>query len=242
MNLIKYLLVLLALLNTVNASTINGTPFSCSQDSYLTTSKDLYSLDLNKGNHNTLKMDYTTDSINAIGYNVKDDFIWGWDLTQKKVVRIDANYTTELFNTSVDTSEHDINISSRNGFTSGDVSKDGILYLAKPSLDHKLHRFDLNSGVPIYLGSSVLSDNSIHFGDFAINPIDNYLYTTSNKILYRIDPSNASIDNLGLITGDLMAEDSGYFHSYVFDKDGNMYFYSNSNGKCYSLCASIIKI
>jgi len=208
-----------------------GEQFSCAEESYLTTSNDLYSLNLSNGNNNTLKMNYTTDSINAIGYNVKDNFIWGWDLTKKKVVRIDANYQTNLFETSVDVSEHDISISTKNGFTSGDVSKDGILYLAKPSLDHKLHRFDLNSGVPVYLGADTFSDQTIHFGDFAINPIDNYLYTTADKRLYRIDPSNAHIDDLGLIQGDLTAEDSGYFHSYVFDKDGNMYFYSNSNGK-----------
>ncbi|MCK5855810.1 MAG: hypothetical protein KAG56_11365, partial [Sulfurovaceae bacterium] len=208
-----------------------GEQFGCSQESYLTTSNDLYSLNLSEGNNSTLKMNYTTDSINAIGYNVKDNFIWGWDLTQKKVVRIDANYTTELFETSVDISEHDITIASKNGFTSGDVSKNGILYLAKPSLDHKLHRFDLNSGVPVYLGADTFSNQTIHFGDFAINPIDNYLYTTAYKVLYRIDPSNANIENLGLVQGDLTADDGGYFHSYVFDKDGNMYFYSNDNNK-----------
>jgi len=214
-----------------NTTTPNGEPFSCSQESYLTTSNDLYSLNLTDGNNSSLKMNYTQDSINAIGYNVKDNFIWGWDLTEKKVVRIDANYTTELFETSIDISQHDITNAHKNGFTSGDVSKDGILYLAKPSLDHKLHRFDLNSGVPVYLGSYDLSDNSIHFGDFAINPIDGYLYTTANKILYRIDPNNGNIENLGLVEGDLTATDSGYFHSYVFDRDGNMYFYSNSNDK-----------
>jgi len=208
-----------------------GEPFNCSQDSYLTTSNDLYSLNLTDGNNSILQENYTTDSINAIGYNVKDDFIWGWNLTKKQIVRIDANYTVELFETSVDTSEHDISDSAKNGFTSGDVSKDGILYLAKPSLDHKLHRFDLNSTQPVYLGSYDFNDSTIHFGDFAINPIDGYLYTTANKVLYRIDPSNANIDNLGLVQGDLTSSDSGYFHSYVFDKDGNMYFYSNSNGK-----------
>jgi len=185
---------------------------------------------LTDGSNSSLKNNYTTDSINAIGYNIKDNFIWGWDLTQKKVVRIDANYTIELFETSVDTSEHDISNASKNGFTSGDISKEGILYLAKPSLDHKLHRFDLNSGRPVYLGSNELN-SSIHFGDFAINPIDNFLYTTADKILYRINPNNANVENLGLVQGDLKTTDSGYFHSYVFDKDGNMYFYSNSNGK-----------
>ena len=215
----------------INDDVFVGEPFTCSQESYLTTSHDLYSLNLSDGSNSPLKMNYTTDSINAIGYNVKDNFIWGWDLTQKKVVRIDANYTTELFETSVDVSAHDINNPQKNGFTSGDVSKDGILYLAKPSLDHKLHRFDLNSGVPIYLGSDAFSDQTIHFGDFAINPIDNYLYTTANKRLYRIDPSNANIEDLGLVQGDLTADDGGYFHSYVFDKNGNMYFYSNDNDK-----------
>jgi hypothetical protein len=209
-------------------NSIKGEPFSCSQESYLTTSNDFYSLNLTNGTNNSLKQNYTNDSINAIGYNVNDNFIWGWDLTQKKVMRLDANYTVTLYDTTVDVSQHDISVVARNGFTSGDVSKAGILYLSKPSLDHKIHKFDLNSTIPIYLGSETLSDTSIHFGDFAINPVDGYLYTTANQVLYRINPSNGNVENLGIITGEI---DNPYFHSYVFDNLGKMYFYSNANNK-----------
>ncbi len=209
-------------------NSIQGVPFNCSEESYLTTSNDFYSLNLTDGTNKSLKQNYTNHSINAIGYNVKDNFIWGWDLTEKKVIRIDANYTVTLYNTAVDTTQHDISISEKNGFTSGDVSKDGILYLSKPSLDHKIHKFNLNSTVPIYMGSATLSDTNVHFGDFAINPIDGYLYTTANQNLYRIHPSTAHVENLGHISGDI---ENAYFHSYVFDNLGRLYFYSNANEK-----------
>ena len=202
-----------------------GAPFSCSSESYLTTgSSSLYSLDLTDGSNEALKNNYSTTHVNAIGYNVKDDFIWGWDRGTQKVMRLDANYTMTTYGTNIPI---DLIVAANTGFTSGDVSKDGILYLAKPSADPRLHKIDLNSGTPVYLGSDTLTtENSVRFGDFAINPKDGYLYTSYNKRLYRISTS-AVVEDLGAINGLVDA----YFHSFVFDVDGNIYFYSNANDK-----------
>ena len=203
----------------------HGVPFSCPSESFLTTgSSSLYSLNLLDGTSYTLKEHYATTHINAIGYNVKDNFIWGWDKGTQKVMRLDANYTVTTYDTSVPI---DLITQANTGFTSGDVSVDGILYLAKPSADPRLHKFDLNSGVPVYLGDvNLTTGNSVQFGDFAINPKDGYLYTSYNGRLYRIS-TDGVVSDLGKINGLV----DYYFHSFVFDRDGNMYFYSNANDK-----------
>jgi hypothetical protein len=207
---------------------IPGKPFSCSEESYLTTfasnKSNLYGLNLGTGESQLYAQKYTSDYINAIGYNVNDNYIWGWNLNKKKVMRLDANNVMTLYDTNVP-------ILSQ-GYTSGDVSKDGILYIAKPSNDHKLHKLDLSSGAPVYIGDVMLSDKKVHFGDFAINPLDGYLYSTDSNRLYRVNLKNGQVEMLGVFRG----PDSFYFHSYVFDNAGNMYFYSDQNsGKIFKL-------
>lgn len=212
---------------TSRDQTVCEVPFSCSEESYLTTFNNLksalFSLNLGTGKSTEINANYTSDSINAIGYNVKDDLIWGWNISAKKVMQLDSQHKVRLYSTTVPTNMF---TDEAPGFTSGDVSVDGFLYLAKPVLDHKLHKFDLNSGRPVYKGEIALSDTSVHFEDFAFNPVDNNIYSTYNQYLYRIDPSDGKVTNLGEFTG----PSDYYFHSYVFDKFGNMYFYSDSNG------------
>ena len=210
-----------------NSNNTPREPFTCGVESYFTTSyasnhTNLYGLDLTNGKSTLIANKYTEDEINAIGYNVNDNLIWGWNITEAKVMSLDANSTMTLYNTTFPTT---IFTETYPGFTSGDVSKDGFLYLAKPALDHKLHKFDLNSGTPVYVGDINLSNTSVHFGDFAINPIDGYLYSSYGENLYRINRSNGQVDYRGKIKG----PSNYYFHSYVFDKTGNIYFYSDEN-------------
>jgi hypothetical protein len=82
------------------------------------------SLDLTTGTATAVNngSSFHPTNINAIGYNIKDGFIWGYDRPNNKVVRIDKDYNVI---------SHTINNLPANFYHSGDVSAEGILYLAE---------------------------------------------------------------------------------------------------------------
>jgi len=196
-------------------------PFSCSKEAYLFTgvsTSDAYTLDLSNGSYELAKQEIQS-RINATGYNIKDNFIWGYDINSHKVIKIDAKYNIVSY---------DIAQLPDASYYAGDVSKDGILYL-KTHNDLKIYKIDLNDETPKYDGYISLVKN-LNFGDFAFNPIDDMLYSISetDSHLYRINPSNGSVTDLGDTS--IPTE----FHTFVFDKVGNLYFYG-SEGKIYKI-------
>jgi len=211
----------------------NGKPFTCDIGTILFNTKEhqsttnFYTVDLATGQHQTVKENFYNHPINAIGYNVVDNYIWGYDLRARKVVRVDKD-------TNVIT--YDIAKLPNNAFYIGDVSKDGILYLANN--DGKVYKVDVNPQSLTYLkylGSIDLSIPNIKIGDFAFNPKDGYIYTVNegridsaprNTDVYQIDPSTGRTVDVGSSGLDLDKVD---FHSYLFDKNGDLYAYGKQN-------------
>jgi len=210
----------------INLST-SSTPFSCSTESYLTSDYNFFSLDFINKTATLIKPNYTTENINAIGYNVNDNLIWGWSRSSKKIIQIDANYRVREFETNI----------PKFDFVAGDVSKDGILYLSgyddtnssHISDNHTIYKVKIENGIPTYLGSVPYSNQNIHFGDYAINPKDNYLYAIDSNSghLFRLNPQTGEANDLEAVSG--LINNQTYFHSYVFDSNGNLYFYSDLN-------------
>ncbi len=203
-------------------------PFTCSSNSYLTSSNDLFSLNFIDKTSTPLKENYTTENINAIGYNVEDNLIWGWSRSSKKIIQIDANYTVKEFDTDIPPFD----------FVAGDISKDGVLYLSgyddsngsESKFDnHTIYQVQIDDGVPTYVGSVSYSNTNIHFGDYAINPKDDHLYAVDSHSghLFRVNPDTGEVNDLEKVSG--LIDNQTYFHSYVFDSDGNIYFYSDQN-------------
>ncbi len=221
--------------------------FSCDEASYLFTSdqqddySDLYTIDLSQGKISSNQR-FGTSHINATGYNIKDNYIYGFEYGNDNsedpdnsyhVVRIDSELNIERFN---------ISGLSKTRFYLGDVSMDGIYYLAnrdEPNANsntlQEIQRVNLStktllSKITLEYGEDM---DSIVTSDFAFNPKDNKLYmvNSSNNQLIRIDPENSQVEELGYV-GDI-----GDTYSVIsfFDVEGNFYFYVNDFERIYKI-------
>ncbi|MFC6095439.1 hypothetical protein ACFPVY_02180 [Flavobacterium qiangtangense] len=154
--------------------------------------------------------------INGVGYNLIDDYIYGFRYNTNQIVRIGAN--------------GDVQLLSINGLTgsypAGDVSDDGVLYLYG---NNKFVTINLNPLASDYL---VMHDklsytNSIN--DFAFNPIDKNIYAvTSNSpvSLLKYDIILNSVINLGTVSG---LTSASYGTSFM-DSEGNLFVGNNGTG------------
>jgi len=207
-------------------------PFTCSQDAYLFNSKNpskIHTINLTDGSTKQVGM-IDSRFINGAGYNIKDDLIWGYDINNNEVIKVDADFNVVGYK---------IDNLPKGKYYAGDVSQDGILYLKKHN-DSKLYKIDLNSAKPKYSEPVTLKEgesvSTANFGDFAFNPKDNMLYGISEKQdntynhLYKVNPANGQVTDLGEANPGVEV----HYHTFVFDVDGNLYFYG-STGKIYKI-------
>ncbi|MCH9741475.1 MAG: LamG domain-containing protein [Epsilonproteobacteria bacterium] len=222
--------------------------FSCPTEAFIFTSAsntdptDFYELDLTTGSSALRANDFHPDSINAAGYNTVDNYIWGYDNGTNKVVKIDKNNKVISY---------DVTGLPKIPYYSGDVDKNGILYLfgnnmsSEETKDGRAFKVDTQQTPPKLIGEMLLpsynaGDNSANFGDWAFHPINGKLYTISETAyaLMEVDPSTGvtktvlgidrlwpKVDGVRQIDGVTVKELD--FHSNVFDKEGNFYFYGD---------------
>ena len=218
-----------------NINVTDSVPFTCDQNAYVfySDAKDkptkVNEIDLLNASQTTLSTNIYPVNINAIGYSVIDDYIWGYDLINHKITRTDAN---------LDTISYDIAGLDPYQFHLGDVSTDGILYIASSYLKKndgvesdgllRLYRIDVNPSSSTYLqklSNVTLSDQSLYAADFAFHPNDNKLYFAEKYSghLYKIDPKSGVVTDIGYL-GLGTNVDS---HVQFFDKNGYFYFYKD---------------
>jgi len=219
--------------------------FSCSTDAYIFGSTsfdsqtDSYSFDLTNGSEISKHLNIHPSNINAIGYNVKDNYIWGYDRLNYKVVRINSQYDVTSYNIEGLPTFAPADDTTPT-YHAGDVSLDGILYLATITDPNTIYRVDVNPDSANYL--KVLSDinlsTPVQESDFAFSPTDKMLYSVNlDEFLIRIDPSDGTVTNLGKLT----LPDFGNVVSLFFDKDGHLYAHytssvaSSDSGKIYKI-------
>ncbi len=219
-----------------NTNVTDSVPFSCDQNAYVfystadDTPTEVNEIDLLNASQSTLSTDIYPVNINAIGYSVTDDFIWGYDIINHKITKTDAN---------LDTISYDIAGLDPYKFHLGDVSTDGILYIASSYLKKidgvesdgilRLYRIDVNPSSATYLQelpSVTLSDQSLYAADFAFHPNDNKLYFAEKYSghLYKVDPASGAVTDIGYL-GLGTDVDS---HVQFFDKNGYFYFYKDN--------------
>jgi len=194
--------------------------FSCEQEAYIFSSLNVnqttkaYLVDIT-GNSYTLADDNVHPSnINAIGYNISDNYIWGYDRANHDVVRVDNTYLVEAIPKVTNLPEIDFHI--------GDVSPDGILYMTERG-SSTIYRVGVNPGTIATYGTKLADLNvtePIEAADFAFSTKDNMLYYVSDdEHLMRVNPTDGTITNLGEMELPSVSE----VHSAFFDKDGFMY-------------------
>ncbi len=216
-----------------------GSPFSCSSESLLFTSEKLatyteaYKINLSEGNV-TIQKSFGTSHINATGYNIENNYVYGYEYGSSSIVKIDSNYKVEQLNIAgLPTAEYYL----------GDVSLDGIYYLANRDKDgenriQEIQKVDISTQtlLPKITLQYPIDMKKILSADFAFNPKDNKIYTVNavNNQLMRIDPNSGVVEELGYV-GNI-----GNTYSVIdfFDKDGNFYFYTNESQKIYRIVIS----
>lgn len=200
-------------------------PFTCSGNAYIFTSHssknnptDVYVTDIVSGNFDLVKSDINPTNINAIGYNITDNYIWGYDKITEEVKRVDKNYNVTSYT---------IAGLPKNGYHAGDVSTDGILYLYTKFFDDgkKIYKVDVNPSSATYLKmvSEISLSEKLVTSDFAFHPDDNMIYFAGETNLFKIDTNTKIIHDLG----SLGLSGSRIFVATFFDNDG--YFYIQEN-------------
>ncbi|SFC01853.1 DUF6923 family protein [Spirosoma endophyticum] len=175
-------------------------------------------------------------SVNAIGYNVKDNYIWGYRRGTNQLVRIASDFTVTTY--SITGLPNDV------PFNAGDIDANGVLYLyrgafSNPGAGATLKRIDLNPASANYL--KLLSDITLSpvdanrlIIDYAFNPVDGQLYGIDavDNHLNRINPSTGLVTDLGY-TG---ITDTGKGFGAVFvDNAGTIYASLNTTGRLYKI-------
>lgn len=203
----------------------------CPAQAFLTqgTSPTTYGLNLVTGNYNVLTNDMgTSKTLNGLGFNPVDQFIYGWSYEHGKPARIHSDWQIEPL---------DVDNSSGKNFFVGDVHpSNNKYYVYRRGAAYGLYSVGLDSEANDYLKMVKIVDGSalsMNSADMAINPVDEIAYSVSHSgDLYQIDLAtgkNRVIANVG---------QTGLFGASYFDPDGNMYIANNPDGKIYKIAIS----
>ena len=203
----------------------NMTPFVCDERAYLSTTNTT----TRKTQLNHVTVSGTTPTFNpigaaanvdynAIGYNAKDNFIYGFDRTNDILVKIDADGKVQPIYS-------DLNLSNR-GFGAAAFDTTGAFYLTAGSSD-VIKITGISSGNPTS-STTTFGPHSNDVYDFAFSPLSNDVYYINSSNLYKYNlnapGTETLIANIPEINGGVTAM---WFDSFgtidVWDNNSNFY-------------------
>jgi len=219
------------------ASECSGaSPLGCIMSAFMFQNKptDINTLNLVNGEMTTAVEDISQDNINAVGFNKKDGYFWGYNYTKH-----DGTLARIGMNSSGKWVSEDFKVEGLDGFASyvGDIDNNGHIYLKEGGFSKKVVVIDLDPNSSNYLKKirEFNLDFSFKTADWGFNPKDNMLYAvnggSAGKYLYKIDPSNGHLisQENTMLTGDRV------FGASFFDANGFYYVYDNSSGDIYRI-------
>ena len=211
------------------ATSVYAEPFNeCPSKAFLTQGSvsGTYGVNLVTGDYQVLAQNMgLTSSINGLGFNPEDRFIYGWSYQHSKPARVHSDFSVEPLDVD--------NISGAN-FYVGDVSiTDNKYYVYRNSNSAGLYSIGLDPNADDYLNMvKIVSGSSLKLAiaDMAFHPSNGYAYAVDRKgYLYRIDVSSGTsslISNTGV---------EGSFGAAYFDPDGNLYISRNQDGAVFRI-------
>lgn len=181
-------------------------------------------------------------TVNNMGYNVKDNFLWAYRNGTNQLIRIGSERTVDFFAISGLSSDCTYGSGTNNTvFTAGDVNSDGVLYLFNGFNGDRFIRVDLNPSSGTYLQklSDIVisgydpSNTQVGVDDFGFNPVDNKLYgVDGNNHLIRVNPATGAATDIGIISG---LPDSDNYLSAFFDNAGTLYVQTSNSNNTYKI-------
>ncbi len=179
---------------------------------------------------------------NAIGYNQKDERIWGYvsgldtlatpnDGGQLFVMGIDA-----AGNIQVDTTPTIPPLIDGNFFV-GDIDSNGVGYFMNGNKANNKYMYtvDLDPNSTTYLAVDSVGpfDHLKLNADMAFHPNNGFIYTmANNEHIFRIDPSNGDEVDLGHSN---VSRNGNYWGAAYFDVAGYFYASENSSGEIFRI-------
>jgi len=163
-------------------------------------------------------------SLDALGFNPNDGYVYGWSHFHKQVVRLSSDWSVEPLNAATNGQNH---------FYVGDVSgPDNRLYLYNKNGNNTgLYAVELNSAAPNYLQMElIVSSNQLYLDveDFAVHPYNGMIYgVEANGSVIEVDPVTGNKTILG------NAQVYGNLGAAFFDGSGNLYVARNYDGKIF---------
>ena len=161
---------------------------------------------------------------NAIGYNIKDDFIYG--LFGNLLVKLDNQAQIQELGPIL-------------GLTpgqryAGEFDRDGFYYVTgSGGFDDKLYKIDINQRKVV---KTITLSQSVKFWDMAIDKTGKYFYV----MLINNNFKNDKVAKIEIATGNItpIGKEHNKLPSYISlvfaDKDGNTFMMSNKNGYYYA--------
>ncbi|ADZ90006.1 LruC domain-containing protein [Marinomonas mediterranea] len=222
-------LTLTGLVSSALMTSAYADPFNeCPTDAFLVQDSvaKLYSVDLATGLYEMLSDNLGTSSkLNAMAYNVHDDYLYAFTSEFNNIARIHSNYQIKALAASG---------LPGTSFYVGDISlTENAYYLYRPGGDFGLYRISLDSNSPDYLNTQqVVSGDTLNIAifDFAMHPVNNQLYAVDRHgELHQIDANSGTSVSLGNVG------QSGTFGASYFDENGTFYISRNSDGHIFRI-------
>ncbi|MCC4222824.1 LruC domain-containing protein [Vibrio campbellii] len=206
-----------------------ATPFdTCPSQAFLfqSTPTQIYGVNLVTGSTTLLETDTgIPGNINAVGFDFTDRYLYGYDTTENRVVRLGQDFQAEVLNVSG-------LLGTGNHFFVGDVY-DHVYYVYRRNKGiYKIDLAPLDSDPTATLSLvQVNSTATLSFADFAFHPDNGNIYAvdTNTGKLYSIDRTTGVttlVGNTGV---------TGSFGAAYFDVDANLYLSRNSDGKIFRI-------
>lgn len=207
----------------------NAAPFdTCPSKAYLfqSTPVQVWGVNLVTGSTTLLEDDTGMNAnINGVGFDFQDRYIYGYDTTNKRLVRLGQDFQAEVINTSGLPTDHT--------FYVGDVY-DHVYYLyrtGKGLFTVDLSPLDTDPNATVTVNKIAGSPATVKLTDFAFHPSDGSLYGIDNNSggLYSFNPTTGAETYIG-DTGE-----TGTFGAGYFDVNGYYYVSRNQDGKIYRI-------
>lgn len=205
---------------------------ACPSEAFLVqdTVARIYGVNLATGFYQELSNDMgTAGKINALGFSMHDNYLYGWGYEAKTLVRIDSEYKV-----------HPIPLENLPGldFYVGDVSlTENTYFMYRKGSQYGLYRVDLDEASESFAKVKRVSDGTGEdptIFDIAFHPSNHYLYSVDNRgALVRIDPEDGRSD----IISDVGQK--GTFGAVYFDPDGFLYISRNSDGHIFRIDTNV---
>ncbi|CAM2994972.1 LruC domain-containing protein [Vibrio rarus] len=209
----------------LSANVYAGAFQTCPSKAYLFQSNpvQVYGINLVTG-QTTLQQGDTglNANINGVGFDFTSRYIYGYDTTNKQIVRLGEDFQAQTLNT--------IGLPTDHTFYVGDVANNVYFLYRKGKGLFKIDLAPLSDDPDAYLVvEKITTTATITLTDFAFHPGNDQLYGIDNNsgYLYRFDTSTGAATAIG-DTGI-----TGTFGAGYFDVNGNYYVSRNQDGHVY---------